>query len=100
MFPEIDIQGLAVGILRKMERHGGKHGTVDVTKGLVGICFLSILHELLLDAPGDAKEQFEILHSIRCRYPFPAGHRLNQHYCSRTARWGRPHGPSSDRTAT
>jgi len=43
MFPGIDIQGLAVGILRKMEKHGGKHGTVDVTKGLVGICFLSIL---------------------------------------------------------
>ncbi|MGB2611405.1 MAG: hypothetical protein WBC80_20695, partial [Isosphaeraceae bacterium] len=74
----IDIQFIGVGFLRKMERHGGKHGTVDIMKGLVGICFLSILHVLLLDAPGDAKEQFEILHSIMCRYPFPAGHRLNQ----------------------
>jgi hypothetical protein len=49
MFPGIDIQGLAVGILRKMERHGGKHGTVDVTKRLVGTCLLSVLYVLLLD---------------------------------------------------
>jgi hypothetical protein len=64
MFPGIDIAGLAVGILRKMGRQGGIHGMVDVAKGLVGICFLSILYVLLLDALGlHAKEQFEILHS-------------------------------------
>jgi|SRR5271166_5300669 len=101
MFPGIDIAGLAVGILSKMGRQGGKHGTVDVAKGLVGTCLLSILYVLLLDALGvHGKEQFETLQSIKCRYLFPVGHRLNQHHCSRTARWSGPHGPSSDRTAT
>ena len=90
MFPGIDIQGLAIGILRKMERHGGKHGTVDVAKGLVGICLLAILYVLLLDdLEVHAKEQFETLQSIKCRYPFPVGHQLNQQSLSSHRSLGR-----------
>ena len=75
MFPGIDIAGLAVGILRKMGRQGGLHGTVDVAKGLVGTCLLSIFYVLLPDALGvHWKEQFETLQSVKCRYPFPVGH--------------------------
>ena len=74
MFPGIDIAGLAVGILRKMGRQGGLHGTVDVAKGLVGTCLLSIFYVLLPDALGvHWKEQFETLQSVKCRYPFPVG---------------------------
>ncbi len=80
MFPRIDIPGLAVGILRKMERHDVIHSTIDVVKGLVGTC-VSLLFYIDCGRTGvDTKEQQKTLRSINCPYPFPVGHPSNQHH--------------------
>jgi hypothetical protein len=79
MFPRIDILGLAIGILRKIERiwwhrwHGRCRQRACRNLSLVDTIYAASRR------PGaHAKEKYEIHHSIMCRYPFPVGHRLNQ----------------------